>query len=262
LFHEPSSAGRPPCGKSAAAAKPHLSPRCTALATPPASRKQQTISPAIERIWFFAFALLLIFATPRGAFAEEQRFAAYNCALTLPAGWVAMPNLPAQPGLIAGFINGDKTSIFMLMIDDRHKPAGPMDDAFIAGLNRGIEASGGGKMVSGRFIEIAGLQAYERLGTVSAKGREASTIIYAIPANGRFYSVQAICFSGEASTNPDILKALGSFRFLSAPVPPPQYSPENTLAYRIGQLMGIVLMIIFLFGVVFWILRLVTRRSK
>jgi len=110
-------------------------------------------------------ALITFFAPTYSLVGQEREFTNYNCAITPPDGWSMMTNYPSQPGLFTIFFGkADKSRLVLLMVDDRHKPAGPVDDRFVAEFEGGVERGGGGKRISGRFTEIDGIKGYERLG--------------------------------------------------------------------------------------------------
>jgi hypothetical protein len=146
----------------------------------------------------------------------------------------------------------------MLMIDDKHKASGTVDDQFVKGFEQGLESSGVGKRDSGKFIEIAGIKAYERTGHTLVKGKNASTVMQVVPADGKLYSLQAMRLDGDASDDPEIRGVFASFRFLKPPAPPP------SAAYRMGYLFGSLLPIIALGGAgAYIVLKAILRyRSK
>jgi hypothetical protein len=170
--------------------------------------------------------------------AQERTFPQYNCAVTPPTGWHEL-ELPPQQAFCAAFENASNTQLFMLIIDDKHKVAGEVDDRFISNFEKGVESSGAGKRLSGKFVDIAGLKGYERLGQATIKGREASTIMRVVPADERFYSLQAMRFDGDVSDAPEIQEALATFRFITPPSPPP--SRADRTAYRIGTYIAIIM---------------------
>lgn len=191
---------------------------------------------------FLAFFLL----SACSVVAQEKTFPEYNCAITPPAGWHQMTNLPPQKVFCAGFRNSSETLLLMLIIADVHKLSGPLDDQTVDGIEKGLESSGMGKRDSGKFIEIAGIKSYERTGHVLAQGKNSSTITQMVLADGKLYSINAMRTDGSASDDPTIRAALGSFRFITPPSPSP--SATDRTAYTIGKYVGIVL--VGLIGVV------------
>jgi hypothetical protein len=156
-----------------------------------------------------------------------------------------MTNLQPQPGFCAAVGNTARTRLVMLVIDDRDKHPATMNERFVAEFERGVEATGVGKRVSGRFIEIAGIKSYERLGRMRVNGKEGTSITRVVLADGALYSVQAMRFDGDASDDPEIREALASFRFIRAPSPPVR---PVSAAYRIGYLTGILVPSVVLGG--------------
>lgn len=202
--------------------------------------------------------LALLFLSCYGIYAQERVFADRNCAITPPAGWRWMTNLPPQPVFCAAFGNTARNRLVMLMINDKGQAPGPMNERFVAEFERGVEASGGGKRVSGKFIEIAGLKAYERLGRAQVKGKEVSTLMQVVPANGTVYSVQAMRFDGDANDDPEIREALGSFRFIQTPSPP---ALSVSAAYKFGYFIGRLAPTVLLGGVIVAVVVAALRRK-
>lgn len=183
-------------------------------------------------------ALALAIAVQGAAFAQEREFPERNCAITPPEGWGEVKDLPSKSGILALYANPEKTSLLILLLDEKNSFRGEMDDRFVTGFEKGVESSGGGKKISGKFIEVEGIRSYERLGTLMVDGAEASTLMRAIPADGKFYHVQAIRYDGKAEEDPEIRQGLESFRFLKAPAPPGLNSPAFDKGYQIGYLIG------------------------
>ncbi len=76
----------------------------------------------------------------------------------------------------------------------------------------------------------------ERLGHVTIKGRDVSTLGHVILAGDKCYCVQGMRFDGDASADPEIRQALTSFRFLRAPTL--STTDEGSAAYRAGRVAG------------------------
>jgi hypothetical protein len=210
-----------------------------------------TVALLRKPIRHLAFAFMLVIAAPRGVFAQERQFADYNCAITFPDGWHLMTNLPPQQSVLAAYGDAAGTRLVYLLIFAK-KPTGPLDDHFISEYERGIQESGGGERLSGKFIEIAGIKSYERLGSLLIRGKRASMIGQLVPADGRFYNLQAMRFDGDANDDPEIRQILGSFRFIRPP--DLSYTPDS-IAYRMGQLTGFLLVILAIVAVVVALVR-------
>ncbi|TAK99804.1 MAG: hypothetical protein EPO07_10540 [Verrucomicrobia bacterium] len=227
--------------------------------------EKQMIPIAKKPAWPLASALMLFFAATHGVLGQEMKFTNYNCAITSPDGWQMMTNLPSQPGLLAAFGKTDKTALIILMVDDRNKPSGPLDDRFVSEFERGVQSNGVGERISGRFFEVAGIKCYERLGTALVKGKHASTITQVVPADGRFYHLNAMRFDGDANEDPEIRKGLASFRFIRAPaIPVRSYSsgsPAYQTGYSIGKMSGVAVTVVVAIVIVRSILRQRNKRK-
>jgi hypothetical protein len=175
----------------------------------------------------------LFFAACGGAWSMEQQFAEDNFAITLPDTWHELTNIAPQPTLLAAYSDATGNRRVVLEIIEK-KPTGPLDDRFITGFEKGYQESGGGTPLSGKYIEVDGIKSYELLGSTVLRGKQISTVMRLIPGENQYYNIQALRFDGDASEDPEIQQAIGSFRFLHHFVP--TYAPD--LAFRIGQLTG------------------------
>jgi hypothetical protein len=170
--------------------------------------------------------VFVILAFAGGLFGQERDFPQYNFAIRLPDGWQSITNLPARPGVIATFVDAAKIRQVVLLVYD-HKASGSLDDRFISEFERGMESSGAGKRVSGRFIEVCGIKSYERLANVVADGKRATLLTQVIPVKGRLYLLQGLRIDGEASDDPEIRNCLTAFRFITPPVAQTGQTSEN-----------------------------------
>lgn len=200
------------------------------------------------------------------ALAQEQQFTNYHCALTPPLGWSYL-KVPPQPGLLVTYASRNHKCLLMLIVNDRQK-VGPINDRFMDEFERGIQigTKGKDKRISGRITQVAGLPAYERFGETTLNGKPVSTWSQNLPANGVFYTIQAMRFDGKADEDVETRQGMESFRFLGEPAPP-KVLTRDTRAYRFGYLFGywmarIVLPLIAVAGVIVLIVVLVAKRRK
>lgn len=156
-----------------------------------------------------------------------------------------MANFPSQPDIIAAYCDADGKRIVNLVIYDR-RPSGPLNDRFVTGFNRGLEKDGDIRL-SGKYIEVAGIRSYERLGHFSQRGHQISSLNLVIPGKDRYYILQGLETDGDANTDAEILQALDSFRFLHPFVP--NYD-ANSIPFRIGQLTGYVMVTLAVVAIV------------
>lgn len=206
--------------------------------------------------------LALSFASTSQVRANEQVFDELNFAFTPPDNWRAVTNTSTNSEiLIVAYAPPGGGRMLILDVDNR-KPTGPIDDKFVRDFDDGVERGGGGKRISGGFIEMDGVKGFERVSNRVIAGRQTSSVLHAVLTSERFYSVEGITLKGAPGT-PDIQKAMASFRFLTQ-AHAPHRSPQSA-AYRAGYLIGkyfipagFVVMVIFF--VVFVVLK--NRRSK
>lgn len=193
------------------------------------------ISPSLKTYFSLAALLLTLSAT---ANAQEQQFARHNCAITPPKGWQVLDSMMSKPGMLAAYIKDDRTRLVLLLVDDRSPVPGPLDDRFVTEFDRGVKSSGGGERISGKFIQVGGIKAYERIGTAMANGQRASILMQALAADGKFFSLQGLSFTSDANDDPEIRAWMNSFRFLKPAAPPAPGLSGKSSAYRIGYVMG------------------------
>jgi hypothetical protein len=192
--------------------------------------------------------VFVILAIAGDLFGQERDFPQYNFAIGLSDGWQLMTNLPSRPGVIATFIDAAKIRQVVLLVYD-HNASGSLDDRFISEFERGMENSGAGKRVSGRFIEVRGIKSYERLGNVVADGKRATLLTQVIPVKGRLYLLQGLKIEGDASDDPAIRNCLATFRFISPPVAQTGLTQDDAsfrtllwAAFTLGVIAGIAIL--------------------
>lgn len=166
--------------------------------------------------------------------AQEQEFPEHNCAITPPAGWEKLSGVN-QPGLVAAFGNADRTRL-LVVIADTTSPATQIDDNFVPEFERGVERGGGGKRISGRFVDFNGIKSYERLGSATINGHATSILTRTLPGEGAMYSIQAMRIDGDVGEARELREAVETFRFLTPPSLPTLRAPSA--AYRTGYFMG------------------------
>src|SRR5215469_10108239 len=181
-----------------------------------------------------------------GTMSIEQDFPNNNCGITFPAGWHVQSNFPSRPGVVAAYIDTTRNRAIILVIDNI-RPSGPIDDRFIAGYDQHLEKIDGDKHWGGNYIEVGGIKSYERFGAIDSHGQHISTVNLLVPGENAYYDVLAMRYNGDASDDPEIQQIIGSFRFLHPFVP--AYDP-NSIAFRIGRLIGHLIVILFVVAIV------------
>jgi hypothetical protein len=207
------------------------------------------MNPNVKLSLFAAFVAITLQSQ-----ASEQVFTDLNFAITPPNNWKALTNTTQRPGtFVVAYGAPERGRVLLVTVDSSRKPTGPMDEKFIEDFDQGTEKGGGGKRVSGKFIEMDGVKAFERTSNPLVLGRQTSTMTHAVLTSERFYNVQGVTLKNVAD-DADIQKALASFRFLT-PAHEPRLSAE-TAAYRIGYIMGKYgAMVVIVAGVVFTVVK-------
>jgi hypothetical protein len=162
---------------------------------------------------------LVFFAATHDLLSQEWEFPKHNFAITPPIDWHVITNAPPQPGLIVGFGNKDGTRMLFVAIDPDTKPDRKLDKQAVVEFEKGAERLGG-KRIWGRFVDVAGLKGYERLGNIALGGKYLSDLTRWFPTDGRSYFLMGMRSDGDASEATDILKSFESFRFIHPPAEP------------------------------------------
>jgi len=187
--------------------------------------------------------LLAIFALAQTGFGQEQQFPECNFAITPPEGWIVRTDLPPQKGMVAVFSNTQRTRLLTMVSMPEKKDSGILDERYMANFEKGLENSGGGPQISGKFIEVQGLKGYERLGGFVKGGKQLSSLTHLVLVNGRSYCLIGMRTDGDANNAMDIQACLASFRFLTPPEPPKPSA--QSAAFQVGYIVGRSMLVIF-----------------
>ena len=190
----------------------------------------------MNKLKLWILALPVIFALAQNSFGQEREYPNYNFAITPPGGWDVISNLPPQKGLLTIFGNAERTRLIVLVALNAKSTDGPLDDHYVANFEKGLQDSGGGKLISGKFIEVQGFRSYERVGSLVQGQKHFSTLTRLIPVREQVYSLEVMRTDGDATAAPEIQQSLASFRFLTPPKPP--MSGAEAAGYRTGYVAG------------------------
>jgi hypothetical protein len=196
-----------------------------------------------RRAGILVIGLVIFLGINRDVRGQEVEYTNYNFAITPPAGWNAVTEMLGQHGIVAAFRDLDRRRVLFVMVDDKHKPTGPVNEIFALAYDQGLKHSSGGEKLSGRFIQVGGIKAYERVGTAVMRGKPVSNLTLVVPADGQYYNVQVMRFDGDVMQDADATNAVASFRFLHPPTPPPQFGGSG--AFHAGYIAGMLGMLIF-----------------
>jgi hypothetical protein len=211
---------------------------------------------------FILTILSLSFAVTSQVRASEQVFKELNFAFTPPDNWKSVTNASKAAGiLIVAYAPPGGGRMLILDVDNR-KTTASIDDKFLRDFDQGVEKGGGGKRISGGFIEVDGVKGFERVSNRLFGGRQTSSILHGVLTSERFYSVESITLKG-APDDPDLQRAMASFRFLT-PASEPRRSAQSA-AYQFGYMLGKYMIpgaVIGVVAVLIIVSVLKSRRSK
>ncbi len=198
---------------------------------------------------FLPACLLALFfaASAHGAASKEQlALAAANCTLDVPPDWHPI-DLSKQPTVVAAFADPDGRRKLMVLTVRRGQPAPAVSATYADEYEKGVEKSGGGKKIAGRFMKVAGFDAYERRGAVNINGRDLRTLAQAIPTGDGTYLLEAISPQGDPGDDPEVTQSLASFRFLHPPGSPRR---QVDTVYKASQTIGQASLVAIFIGLI------------
>jgi hypothetical protein len=168
---------------------------------------------SMTRVRLIAFALFcLVAGVARG---QERQFPEFQCSITPPKGWEALP--VQQPALVAAYGSPDRKKSLMLFASKQQKP-GPLDYDTINQFESARSSNTNDQRVTSKVVEVGGVRAYDRLGRSMIEGRPATTWVRLFGGNGYFYSIQAMRIDGEAVEDAELRQGMDSLRFPGGPV--------------------------------------------
>ncbi len=191
--------------------------------------------PPINSIRICTIMLALWLMHAGRAQGQEQVFQDLNFAFTPPSDWVKLDTPQSPQGRLFRFSNTEHTQILLIGYVDSGNPSQVLDEKFIMSFEKGREESSGIKPVREKFVEMAGVKAYEQTGTIILNGRPGRTFSRTMLNDGKIYELDFLFFAGDPETDPTVQKCIASFRFLKL-TPPPQPEIAKTAAYKAGAL--------------------------
>jgi hypothetical protein len=179
------------------------------------------------------------------AMCAEWRSAEHRFVIAYPddGSWVVADERP-DPSCVFLLVSSKDEGVVYVNITDVGKRIWLSDKA-IAGFERGaLTASAPGvesvKKVSGTRKEHAGVPGYELVVGVKVNGEPMRITSLLLAANSRSYTVNALVPGKEGVSTDAIRGITDSFRFTSRP---DFHEKPEPFAYRIGQLVGGILML-------------------
>jgi predicted Zn-dependent protease len=187
--------------------------------------------------------------------AETVSFSEHNFSIDLPANW-SRSDVTA-PAVVAAR-NADGTKAVLVVAakfpeNERSRAAADM----VAGA-KGSMKEKGWTLFGERQVTSHGLV----FDVFTARMSDAGTMTtWVISVNDKAYSLTGVWKSGDASADPELQSALGSFRFLSSVSQNTTSAQRNSVAYRIGYMLGPILLLAVLAGGVVMLVRRSRRRA-
>ena len=205
------------------------------------SPRRKAASPLRSLVQLWAIYLISFVVFVSTSFAGEETFSNFNFAVTIPDGWVVMTNMLSQKDVRAAYCQPDKKRMLLFLVDTGHSPFLKLNSSFMTGYERGVKRSGGADPISTKTVDFAGVKAYERYSEKPSNGKNIANLTRVMVADGNVYIIECLKLSGNASEDDVLRGALDSFHFIKPPV-------ENSMAFRMGYMVGFGLAFIALLG--------------
>ena len=187
--------------------------------------------------------------------AETLSFSEHNFSIELPANWSrSNVNAPA----VVGARSSDGTKAVLVVVGtipegERSRAAAEM----VAGAKSTMKEKGWA-LFGERQLTSHGLV----FDAFTARMSDAGTMTtWVISVDDKAYSLTGVWKNGDASADPELQSALGSFRFLSSVSQNTTSAQRNSVAYRTGYLLGPFLLLALLAGGVIMFVRRSRRRA-
>ena len=184
------------------------------------------------------------------ALAEKWEPATHECSLEFPDGsWTFQPGKEIDHGqIILTATNRERTKDVGVVRYIVAPSISVQDPRFEDGIKNGF-AKSGGRMLSDGYTNVNGRVAYWFAGESFANGRKISTLRYALCEKGRLYQLMAESIGSSPLNDNELAAILGSFQIHPEALPSATVSRSDTLAYRIGQITGFLLVLILAGGI-------------
>jgi hypothetical protein len=167
--------------------------------------------------------------------------------------------------LVVAYSDPAKMRLVFVLANDEIRPSAEMNEKTAAEFEAGVAKSGGGTLVSSRFVKVGDILCYERIGSVAIKGKTVSNMSRNIPVRDRYYSITAMRFDGgDAGQDPEIRNFIESFRFLNPPARALAQPAARTqsAAYKTGYFMGQLLMFAVVIVGIILLVRFVSKPKQ
>ena len=185
------------------------------------------------------------------ALAEKWEATTQECSLEFPDGpWTFQPGKEIDHGrIILIATNRERTKDVNVLRYPVDPSISVQDSRFVDGMKSGF-AKSGGRMLSEGYTNVNGRVTYWFAGEGFAHGRKISTLRYTLGAKGILYQLVAESMGNSPLDDNELLAILGSFQIHAEALPAVTVSRSDTLAYRIGQITGFLLVLILVVGIV------------
>ncbi len=191
--------------------------------------------------------------------AAPVSFPEHNFSIETPAGWTAINDIPKP--MLAAYQNADGSKKMLLLVQ---KLAGAQraltNSQFLDGMKKGMARQG-------MVLDSEQPGTIQGLPSITVTGHLPTGITltaHVVGAGDKMYVMQAVLAPGiAAATDSEVQSVVQSFKFLT-PVPAlAESSDSDAVAFRVGFIIGVVLVLtIVVVGVVFIIKRVAFSKPK
>jgi hypothetical protein len=184
-------------------------------------------------------SLTLIFSAV-STFAAELKSDDLNFTITVPDAWTVKSQ--DQTGFYVKSQDGNKDMNLAVIRATFAK----LDSSYIAQYEQVLKQTRHLQLVSSRIFTNDGVQVYENIQRIGEGSAASVKVERQILADGRFYSLTAVRFGGDATQDPEIQAALTSFHFLHAPKPPSSFGFGGLGLLGVVAILGVIGIGVFL----------------
>ena len=184
-------------------------------------------------------SLTFIFSAA-STFAVELKSDALNFTITIPDTWTVKSQ--DQTGFYVKSQDGNRDMNLAVI----RAAFAKLDSDYITKYEQILKQTRHLQLVSSGVFTNDGVQVYENIQRIGEGSAASVKVERQILADGRFYSLTAVRFGGDATQDPEIQAALTSFHFLRTP------KPGGAFGFGIAGTLAVLAVIIV---VVFFVVR-------
>jgi hypothetical protein len=187
----------------------------------------------IIRLFNFAFIFFIV-----SAYAAELKSDDLNYTIAVPGTWTVKSQ--DQTGFYVKSQDGNRALNLVVI----RATFATLDSSYISRYEQVLSQTRNLQLISSRMFTIDGVPAYENIQRLGEGKVSSVEIERQMLADGRFYSLSAVMFGGDATQDSEVQAELASFHFMHSP----KYSGVfgfSSLGVKVA-ILGVIIAVIFL----------------